>query len=588
MAIRFRVRSRIEGLKKLAEGGEATIYQYNSTTVLKIYKPHVDLARKQQKVKEFINLKSRFPDVVVIGPSEEVLLNDVFVGYAMDKLENSEDLHMLTKTKYLIAAGLSNKDVLTIMTFIGINLEYLHAMGILIGDISDYNFQIVGKSGYFIDVDSWGIIGKFPPDAYTVLFTCPDSYARDGSIKFSLENEYYNFAVLAFNILTRIHPFGGTYLPNKGLSIPERMKKKISILGRHAKDIKIPKVIDSWKWISPKLEKDFIDIFENGKRFDITPDLKELLDNMKYCRTHGIYYYSKYNECPICNANAKIQTAPVATIVTPGATGPQITVVFAGTDCAYILSNVHYLNKVGEAVHFESGRKFAFALGKKVDFSNDGKIVYLVDDDTITIYDENNQVISSIERMHRTNYLVKDKNIYYVDKGNNMVNLSITRSGNLPKYLGQVYNPIFEVSEDGKTFIASMYPKKVIITTSDYTFEVNYTGRINEYAIKYDKATQKWLFVYQLPNGRHRTMVFAKNKIEYDSNSILYNAQPLGNIDFFKNTIYDPADSKIIGTNLSKNTTREFACELVDESSRLIFTGRGFKIYNATKVYNYG
>lgn len=587
MAINFTSQSRIESLNKLAEGGEATIYEYDSKRVIKVFKPNVDLAQKQEKVNYFISVKDQLPKNV-IGPEEVVTVRRKFVGYAMRKLVDAEDLHMLTKPKYLTAAQLSNQDVLQIIADFGRDLGKLHSTGIIVGDVSDYNFQINGKCDYFIDVDSWGIEGKYTPDAYTELFTCPDSYSSNGSIKFSMEDENYNFAILAFNILTRIHPFGGTYLPDKNLSTLERMKRKISIVGKHKGDIKIPKIIGSWKWMSPQLENDFIEIFEQGKKMDITADLQELLKNMKYCNTHDIYYYSKFNECPLCNENAKVKTAPVVAKITQTANGPQITIIFAGVDCAYVLSNVHYLNKSNEAVHFETGRKFAVERGKRVNFSNDGKVVFVTDDDSIQVYDENEQVTATIERMHKSNYLVKDRNLYYVDKGNNLVRLSITNSGNMPNYLGQVYNPFFEASEDDKVFIVSMYPKTAIITTPDYTFEVDYNGRINEYAIKYDRATQKWLFVYQLSNGKYRTMVFNKNRIEYNDDVIMYNAQPLSNIDFFNNTIYDPDDGRIIGTNIVKNTAKEFNCSVVDESSRLQFTGRGFKIYNKNNIYNYG
>ncbi|MCI8700586.1 MAG: hypothetical protein HFJ47_04535 [Clostridia bacterium] len=587
MAINFTSRSRIESLNKLAEGGEATIYEYDSKRVIKVFKPKVDLARKKEKVNYFISIKNQLPRNV-IGPEEEVTVQGKFVGYAMRKLVGAEDLHMLTKPKYLTAAHLSNQDVLQIITDFGKHLGELHSTGIIVGDVSDYNFQINGKCDYFIDVDSWGIEGKYTPDAYTELFTCPDSYSSSGSINFSIENENYNFAILAFNMLTRIHPFGGTYLPDKNLSTIERMKRKISIVGKHKGDIKIPKIIGSWKWMSPQLEKDFLEIFEQGKKIDITANLQELLKNMKYCSTHDIYYYSKFNECPLCNENAKVKTAPVVAKVTQTANGPQITVIFAGIDCAYVLSNVHYLNRSNEAVHFETVRKFTVERGKRVDFSNDGKVVFVTDDDSIQVYDENNQVAATIERMHKSNYLVKDRDLYYVDKGNNLVRLSITKSGNMPNYLGQVFNAFFEASDDGKVLIVSMYPKTAIITTPDYTFEVDYNGRINEYAIKYDRATQKWLFVYQLSNGKYRTMVFNKNRIEYDDDVIMYNAQPLVNIDFCNNTIYDPADGKIIGTNIVKNTAKEFNCGVVDESSRLQFTGRGFKIYNKNNIYNYG
>ena len=309
MAITFTSRSRIESLNKLAEGGEATIYEYDSKRVIKIFKPNVDLARKEQKVNYFISIKGQFPQNV-IGPEEVVTVKGKFVGYAMRKLVDAEDLHMLTKPKYLTAARLSNQDVLQIITDLGLHLGKLHSTGVIVGDISDYNFQMNGKCDYFIDVDSWGFEGKYTPDAYTELFTCPDSYAANGSIIFSKENENYNFAVLAFNMLTRIHPFGGTYLPEKNLSTLERMKRKISIVGRYKGNIKIPKVIGSWKWMSPQLENDFIQIFEQGQKMDITPDLQELLKNMKYCSTHDIYYYSKFNECPLCNENAKVATSP--------------------------------------------------------------------------------------------------------------------------------------------------------------------------------------------------------------------------------------------------------------------------------------
>lgn len=587
MAINFTSRSQIERLNKLAEGGEAIIYEYDSKNVIKLFREKVDIIRKEQKVKYFISVKGKLP-MNVIGPEKIVTVGGKFVGYTMRKLIGAEDLHMLTKTKFLIAENLSNKDVLKIMVDFGTDLEKLHSSGIIIGDISDYNFQISGKSNYFIDVDSWGSSGKFTPDAYTELFTCPESYNGNGSVKFSKEYENYNFAILAFNMLTRIHPFGGTYLLDKTLSTLERMKRKISIVGANKKDIKIPKIIGSWKWMSPKLENDFIEIFEKGKKIDITPDLQELLQNMKYCSVHDIYYYSKFNECPLCNENAKVKAAPTIAKVTHTANGPQITIVFAGTDCAYILSNVHYLNKTGHAVHFQTGRTFPVSRGKKVDFSKDGKIVYVTSDNNIEIVDENNQVISNIERMHKSYYIVKDRYLYYVDKGNNLVKLLVSKNGNMPTYLGQVYNPIFDVSEDGKEFIISMYPKKAIVTTPDYNFEVNYTGKIKEYAIKYDKVTHKWLFAYQLSNGKYRTMVFNKNHIEYDDDIIKYNAIPLSNIDFCNNTIYDPADGKIIGTNIYKNIAKEFNCSVVDESSKLEFTGRGFKIYNKDNIYNYG
>ena len=284
----FRSRREIERLNKLAEGGEAAIYDYSLDDVIKLFHQKVNLSVKEQKVKFFISVHNQLPPNV-IAPEEEVTIRNQLVGYVMKKLVGAEDLHMLVKPKYLASMHLSNKDVLEIMTQFGIDLSKLHKKGILVGDISDYNFQIIGKKNYFIDVDSYGVSGKFLPDAYTEMFTCPDSYRCDNTVEFSLENENYNFAVLTFYVLTRIHPFGGTYLPEKKMSILERMKKKISVIGKYGKDIKIPKIVGSWKWMSPQLQDDFLQIFENGKKIDITPDLEDCLNNLEYCKVHDTW-----------------------------------------------------------------------------------------------------------------------------------------------------------------------------------------------------------------------------------------------------------------------------------------------------------
>ena len=48
MAINFTSKKRLESLNKLAEGGEATIYEYDSKRVIKVFKPNVDLDRKKE------------------------------------------------------------------------------------------------------------------------------------------------------------------------------------------------------------------------------------------------------------------------------------------------------------------------------------------------------------------------------------------------------------------------------------------------------------------------------------------------------------------------------------------------------------
>lgn len=589
----FTSKSQITGrYKKLADGGEAEIYDYDSSHVLKIFKSNVDIKKKMAKVMYFIAHKSRKPDKLIL-PLDAVTIGGKFAGYIMLKLKNVEDLHMLIKKKYLAINGFTNKDVLQIVTSIGNDLkEEIHDKGYIVGDISDTNFQMKGRVNYFIDTDSWGLKGKFSPDAYTELFTCPDSYNSDGTINFSLENDYYAFAVLAFYMLTRIHPFGGTYIPDSSMSMLTRMEKKISIIGSKSKDIKIPKNIGSWKWMSPQLLQAFKEIFEDGKRMDISPLLQELLDNLKYCNNHNIYYYSKFSECPICNQKAKVSVAPTiikSTSATSSSKAKKIAKLFISNDCVAILSTNHYLNSNGEMVHVRSGRKVPWKKGTKVDFSDDGQFVYVLNGDYLEIYDSGDKLTSTLERSPNTNYLVRGKDLYYVDTGNNLIKVTVDKNGNIPVYLGKVYNPLIGASNDSSNYFSfSRYNKKGIIKTKDYTFEIKYTGKIRDYAIKYDRISHKWLFAYRLPNGKFRTMIFYKDKILYDDDNILYNADTLGNIDFCNDIIYDPTDGAIIGINVFKNVAKQFTCSVVDEESKLKLTRDGFKIFNNGEIYNFG
>lgn len=583
-------RSQLESLPKLAEGGEAIIYAYGQKEVIKAYKPNVSLGTKERKVSRF--LTARFPSNVA-KPLHAVMVNGRFVGYSMQRIDGAEDFHQFTKKKFLATSGLSNKDITELVWKASTSIKNLHENGIIIGDISDNNLVAVGKEPFFIDVDSWGVQGMFAPDAYTELFTCPDSYAPDGSIRFSLDNENYNFAVLAFNMLSRIHPFFGVYSKAPNMSPTERMKRRISILGKEKEQIKIPKIIPSWKWMSPDLEQTFIDIFENGKRVDISDLLGELAGNMKYCNQHGVYYYGKYKECPLCNDTAKLITAPVVVVAQkPTSGGPRISVYFAAQDCKFILGLHQYLSTSGEVVYFEPSnpsltRRIKLDYGKKIDFSDDGKYAFISTDEQTQIVDKSGNVISTIDRYFKSNYAIHANELFYVDKGSNVVKLAITDRGNVAQSFGKQYNPLFEIADNGEVFIASMYPQKAIIYANQYNFEVRYDGKIREYAIKYDPVSKCWLFVYQLKNGKYRTMIFGDKKVLYDNDILTYNATPLSGICFYGNTIYDPANGKFIGVNPHTNKAKEFACNVVTESSKLEFTGKGFRIYNDDKIYNF-
>lgn len=581
MAVNFTT-GQLAKLPYLTEGGEATIYTYKNNTLIKSFKPNIDLKRKEAKVRKI--LSGKMPSNVY-GPIEIVTVNNQFAGYVMKKVENAEVFHQLVKKKYLKTHQISNKDVLELVVDAGKTISAFHKGGGMLGDYNDYNIMMKGNQSCFIDVDSWGFSSQLSPDAYTEIFMDPKAINANGSISFSLEAEYYNFAVLSFNMLTRMHPFEGTYKKNEKMTTMERMKNKISVLGKH--DITIPNMIPSWDWMSPELKKEYEEIFEKGKRESVLGSLEELADNMEYCKIHNTYYFSKYKECPLCNTKAVVATPPVVVQVTT-AKKSKLRIAFEATDLRVLLNNKMYVNTNNEVVHIKSKRKMKLNRGEFVDYTEDGKFAFVIKDSSIIIYDEQNKLHSTLERMYKTPYQVKGDDLYFIDKTGILAKVQVTPKGNIRVDISHVYQPIFTVADSGDIFVASFYPKKAIIRANNYNFEIAYKGKIREYAIKQDPISKKWLFIYQLSNGKHRTMILGnKGVIEYDEEVIDYTVSPLSNVCFYRDTICVPQNGNITMIHYIKNLTKEIPCSVIKEDSKLEYSNGIFEITSDDKIYHF-
>ena len=87
------------------------------------------------------------------------------------------------------------------------------------------------------------------------------------------ETDNFGFRVLAFNVLTRIHPFGGNYKKSPNMNTVERIKNGLSLLGPH--DIVYNEALFNWSWMSPKLLETMRGAFEGDRRDAITNELDE-------------------------------------------------------------------------------------------------------------------------------------------------------------------------------------------------------------------------------------------------------------------------------------------------------------------------
>lgn len=291
--------SYLNHFKCIGKGAEARVYQYDEQFLLKIFLPNVDIKSKEEKVKLLMDLPL---PANVVKPVELVYVDGEFAGYKMKFISNADSLHEVQKPLYRKRNNLTEKDLLVICYKLGQTIKQLHCFGIVLGDIRSYNFLLKGKEVYLIDIDSWGFEGKsnLLPDAYTEDTIPAYCFDKEGKVTFSPTADLYGYAIVAFNILTSIHPFDGYYPDNPKMNVTQRMKERISVLGNH--NIRIPPSIPFWKWMGSDLKGAFLEIFENNnKTIDIVEVIKKECDGLVYCSKHQIYHNSN-EECPGCLA----------------------------------------------------------------------------------------------------------------------------------------------------------------------------------------------------------------------------------------------------------------------------------------------
>lgn len=585
----------LEVLKRnhpVGDGGEADVVEYDTGTVMKIFKDvqpvtkqPIDKKRKEKVVKYFLH--TRFPHNV-IGPLEDVYAENEFVAYIMKRLVDDEPVKQLTKRNQLKKYRLSNKDVVWYALIMARTVDELHKKGYIIGDINDQNFAVVITENevYFLDTDSYGIKGQIHAVAYTESYTAPEAYKPNDVIELTEETDHFALAVLVFYILTQVHPFGGGYAKHPEWDFKERIVNKISVLGPHG--VGVRSTTPSWKWIPPQLLKKFEDIFEYDCRESILPELEELYNNITYCKKHNGYYYSKFGECPVCNQSAKVQMQPIKQA--PANTAAiSLKVIFESNDVETILTDKYYLSKDQNIVHMKTGRRKAVNGKANIEFTRDGNYILEIRDDVIKVQDEYTHRSYQLQKQHKSHYDMTDDTLYYVDNSGRLKSMQFTRRGTFEQSEDFVFKPIFKIIDKKARFIASFYPKKAIVAgNGGQMYEFECMDVITEYVLRYDESTKRWLFIYEKANGSFRTLVFGEREIIVDNSTWKYSAMPLSGICFAGNTIYEPGNKEIIGLSIASNKTKAFPCSVVTENSHLEFSNGGFTITNPDKIYTFG
>lgn len=557
----------IQDLSKLlpiAEGGEGIIYEYYNS-VIKIYKPCVNLSSKQKKVQLLIQ-KALPPQVIC--PVEEVFdRRKNFIGYLMNRA-CGEEFKKLSNKKFTDSHHISTLDILKMLIQIKDILQELHRQDIYIGDLNDRNILFDNYFNlYFIDCDSWSIASEKCEVAMD-LFRDPllmENY-------FSEETDTYAYCILAWKALTRIHPFGGVLAED--MDIIERMKKGISVIDNAS--VKIPRTVREWKNLSPAFVEAMKNIFENQTR-KIGTELEDMLANLKFCNIHSEYYYGEYTTCPLCNTNAKIVIKPVLQGVMEGL---KLTAVMNRDDIETVLDEFSYIDKNQYVVDLRSGRREEFILGKRYYFTSKG-IPVIEDVQSFVIKGREDFVF---EKKYKSVVIVEQDMIYYLNKQNSLCAVTVLEQGNSVKKISQCSNMAYYHAEKGNYCVVNIYSGKWILCFNGYHCETGYKDTVMNYGIHYDSVSDAWLIVTENQAAVFRTLIVDKSGILFDTDKIKYQC-PLNHLCISNHIIFIPVDGKIRGYAYKKDAFKDFVCDIVDSDSRLIKKGRQFVIINNENVY---
>lgn len=294
-----------------SEGGEGKVYEINNNIVKIFNAKAVNMDNKGKKICRLIkfsldiNKDNRFslPLQLIIknvktfdkvtGIARE---SAVPVGYSMKKIEGKE-LALLNSKRACKEYNVDVKKLLQTLLMIKYDIHLLHEHGIVIGDLNERNI-LFDKNlvPYIIDCDSWAI-GELPCEVIMPNY-------RDPLVKgnnFNRESDNFAFMILAFKLLTRMHPFGGTH-PNpkfKDMMPEERIKYHAHILIPGAG---LTKNVRNFNILSDEMINCFKDFFE-GRRRNIGHELENFYANLRICKGCGEIFWRGRGDCPSCKSS---------------------------------------------------------------------------------------------------------------------------------------------------------------------------------------------------------------------------------------------------------------------------------------------
>ena len=200
-----------------ASGGEGSIHEIPGTgLVAKIYIASERTRWKREKLEGMVELSRKFKNSAIAWPLDLLFDSSGFVGFVMRKFEDTKMLSVVfTQKTYTF------KDKLAIAISLCERVAEIHSVRQCIGDLSDNNIGIKGKTVYLYDADSFQFVNytskiKYRCCVYTKGFAAPEVLLKmkaEGTIKgmkttpYTQEADLFVLAIHLFKLLCGSHPF---------------------------------------------------------------------------------------------------------------------------------------------------------------------------------------------------------------------------------------------------------------------------------------------------------------------------------------------------------------------------------------------
>lgn len=336
----------------IGKGGEADVYDLHDGTVLKVFKGPKDpdyaqdpnaqegarrrLVEQQDKLPAF---PSGLPSSVVAPQGLARNGTQKIAGYTMQYLQGCEVLLRYGDRRYREQGGIPPGDVLDVFDNLAAAVKAVHTRSVVIGDFNDLNVLVDdNKDTFLIDADSFQY-GGFDCHTFTPRFLDP-LISAPGRLEMITHpsdlTDWYAFAVMLFQSLLYVGPYGGVHRPKLGarLQHDQRVLQRITVF--RSTDVIYPKPAIPYGYLPDEVLDYFHGVFERDERKIFDTDLLRKIEWTK-CSNCGTVHARRV--CPACATSVKKEP-----VVVRGSVKAQRVFMTEGTIlCAVYQDKLRYL-----------------------------------------------------------------------------------------------------------------------------------------------------------------------------------------------------------------------------------------------------